>query len=286
MKQKINVGYRTQAFSALLLFLFLAALQPANGYAEDNGRELMEKAKLEIFDRKWDAALEKLEVIVKKHSNSVFYPRALFYKGKCLKEKKQYKEAVRIYRDYLRVSGDDAFAEDATIDIIDLSFSLYEQGGASHLKDVTSFLTDDNPAVQYFAAFKLSYARDKKVAMQAAPILKKIIRSGDDQELSDRAKVALMRINPALLENISKVKNNDFVMFSISIKDKKTGQSSLSISFPFSLAKLALESLPEDEKKALGMQGYNIDSILKILENSSEIIKLETEDSIIRIWVK
>jgi len=252
----------------------------------DTGRKLLEKAKLELFDRNWDAALKKLDHLINAFPNSSHYPLALFYKGRCLEEQKKAKAALAVYTEYLKISKNKSLSEEATIAIIEMNYRLYKNGEKQYVKRITEFLKSKERTVRYFAAIKLSHAEDKKVAGAAVPVLKNIVATENDEELVDRAKLALMRINPTYLKEISKARGIEKRSVNIRIYHKKLKKETLSINIPFALAKLALEALSDEDKKLLEKKGYNLDRLLNTLSDVPEIIRIEGDDVIFKIWVE
>jgi tetratricopeptide (TPR) repeat protein len=230
--------------------------------------------------------LKKLDRLINDFPNSPHYPQALFFKGKCLKEQGKTIQALEAYTRYLEISKNQSLREEATIALIDLNFDLYKKGEKQYAKKVIGFLKSANLTVRYYAAVRLSHAGDKKIAEAAVPILKKIVAKERDEELVDRAKLALMRINPDHLKTVSKSRPIEARMLNIHIYHKKLKKETLSISIPFVLAKLALDSLPDKEKKELAQKGYDVDRLLRTLTEAPELLRIESEETIIKIWVK
>ena len=270
----------------ILSLLVVSASAPSWAQAGSGDKDLLEKAKLELFDRHWDNALKKLDQLINDFPDSPHYPQALFYKGKCLQEQKKTVPALAAYTRYLEISGNQSLKEEATIAIIDLNFDLYKRGEKQYVKKIIDFLKSSNLTVRYYAAVRLSYAGDKKIAEAAVPILKKIVAKERDEELVDRAKLALMRINPDLLKTVAKTRPIEARMLSIHIYHKKLKKETFSISIPFVLAKLALDSIPDKDKKELAQEGYDVDRLLRTLTETPELLRIESEDAIIKIWVE
>ncbi len=264
----------------------LPSLLGAQTEQGDKDEKLLEKAKLELFDRNWDAALKKLDQLIETFPNSTHYPLALFYKGKCLEEQKKSKQALAVYTEYLKISSNKSLREDATNAIIDLNFRLYKNGEKQYLKRITEFLKSKERTVRYYAAIELSKTEDKKIAEAAVPVLKKIVATESDEGLVDRAKLALMRINPTYLKELSKTRSIEKRSLNIRIYHKKLKKETLSINIPFALAKLALEAIPDEEKKLLEKKGYNLDRLLDALSDVPEIIRIEGDEVIFKIWVE
>ncbi|MCP5104884.1 MAG: tetratricopeptide repeat protein [bacterium] len=272
----------------LLTILLLIGIMPVLLTAQTSAgdKELLEKAKLELFDRNWDNALNKLNQLVKNFPDSSYYSQALFYKGKCLKEQGKTVQALEAYTRYLEVAKNESLRVEAVIAVIDLDFDLYKSGEKRYLKQITRFLSNSRDEVRYYAAFKLSYARDKKAAEAAVPVLKKIVASESDDELVDRARLRLMRINPDHLKKTAKTRSIEKQMLHIHVYNKKDKKETFSISIPFVLAKLALNALPDEDKKALSKKGYDVERLLRTLTEAPELIRIEAEETVFKIWVE
>ncbi|MCK5058287.1 MAG: hypothetical protein KAT34_16660 [Candidatus Aminicenantes bacterium] len=268
----------------LIICCFLITLTAALLMAR-NDRDIFDKAKMGLFDKKWQQALKGLDTIIRDFPGSNFYSLAYFYKGKCLEELERYKDALKCYRVFLDISDNKELKEEAAAAIMNQYFALYEKGEKKYLDKIKGFLDSRDWGVRTFAAFKLSYVKDKKAAALAVPVLKKIVLLEDDVELVDRAKIALMRIDPDYLKNLAGAKKVEAATLHIQIYDKKSKKDSLSLNIPFALARLALGAIPEKEKKALKQKGYDLDGIVRALIESDHIIKIESEESLLKIWI-
>ena len=271
----------------IVLFTFIAVVWLTAGFTQaESDKEIFDRARLALFDGQWDKALKELNRLTEEFPDTGYYSQALFYKGKCLEEEKKPKKALESYREFLKVSRNDSLKEEATITIIDLNFDLYKRGETKYLIEILDFLRSKQWTVQYYAALKLSYAKDKAAAAEAVPVLKKMITDERDEELVDRAKIALMRIDPRHLKKLSRSESLENRILKIRGYDKKEKKVSFNIAIPFGLAKLALESLPEEGKKILEKKGYNLEKILETLTKSREIIRIEVEDFRLKIWIE
>ena len=269
----------------VLISIFLI-IESIYSFPQKTDEELFKQAKIYLFDEQWTKALEKLNKIIKNHKNSDYYSVAIFYKGKCLEELQKKMEAFETYQKYIKLSRNKSLEQEAKISIIDLAFDFYHDGNEKFLKEIESFLKSRNKLVQYYAAFKLSYFKNKKIAEKGVSVLKKIIENEKSEELIDRAKIALLRINPDYLKDITdKEKNYRSEILKIRIFKKTQKEPIISINIPFSLADLALKALSDKQKDALAEKGYDIDKILKDL-SSGLSIKVEENEEIIQIWIE
>ena len=268
----------------IILWLFIILI-PCLVLAQGD-RDIFNKAKMNLFEKKWESALKGLDKIINDFPESHFYSLAFFYKGKCLEEMSHRKEAWKCYHTYLDLSNNKSLKEEATSAVINLDFILYEKGEVHYLAEIKEFLKSKDWVVRTYAAFKLSYAKDKKVAALAVPVLRSIVsREKDDMELVDRSKIALLRIDPGYLKTLTKRKNVDANYINIKIFDKGSNRDSFSFKIPFALARLALDAIPDKEKKMMKEKGYDLDGIVKALIAGKDIIKIESEDSLLRIWI-
>jgi tetratricopeptide (TPR) repeat protein len=273
---------KKKTFLALLLVCFWAFAMAAEA-----GLDAFEKAKVLIFDKQWAAALQQLNEVIDKHAESRYYASALFYRSKCQEELGAKKQALESYEKFVKTSASSNLAEEAQISIIDLAAGLYQTGEKSYLQKMLERLDQKNKVVSYYAAFKLSYLPDRKIAARALPVLQTILDSEKDDELRDRAKIAVMRIDPARLKGMDR-QNKDLAgkMLKIRIFDKSSSEAEVSLNIPLALADLALKSLSSEQKRSLQKQGHNLEEILTQLTVKGMKIDIRDKDSVIQIWVE
>ena len=277
--------------TALILSLWLAAAPVGGALAQDRPDErLFQDAKLLLFDKQWAEAQAKLDELIGRHPASALRGQAMFYRAKCLGERKgMEREAVAAYKDYLGLmERNDSLAEEAENSIIDLAFGLYERGEKASLREIEDRLGHRNRSIQYYAAFKLSYAADKAVAAKGVPVLKLIVESERSVELKDRAKIALLRVSPESLKGVSdRAPARGPSVLKIRIYDKGRREPSLSLNIPWALADLALSAMDDDDKAELRKKGYDLNRIMSELAKSKEsILKITGDDgSVIEIWI-
>ena len=246
-----------------------------------------EKAKMLIFDKQWAAALKELDKVIVNQADGRYYAPALFYRGKCQEELGAKKQALESYENFVKASGSSNLAEEARISIIDLAAALYRNGEKNYLQKMLESLGHKNKVVSYYAAFKLSYLPDRKIAVRALPVLQAILDKEKDEELRDRAKIAVMRIDPARLREMAgPQKSAAGKILKIRIFDKRDKQATVSLNIPLALADLALKSLSAEQKRALQKKGHNPDRILDQLTGQGLKIDIQDEESVMRIWVE
>ncbi len=269
--------------------LLLASLLLQSYSQAQPDERLFEQAKVLIFDKEWKEAQEKLEKLLEKYPDSPWYSQAVFYRAKCLEEREGKElEALKAYREYIeRKDRSKSLTEESELSIIKLAYDLYKDGKKSYLAEIEKRLSSSNRVVRYFAAIRLSQVEEKKVASRAVPVLKEIIEKEEDDELRDRAKIALLRVDPGVLKDLEEERPVRKAKL-LKIRVWEDGELTLKINIPWALADLALGSIEEEEKAELRKEGYDLDKITKTLIEAGEVIYIENkeEGTIIKIWIE
>jgi tetratricopeptide (TPR) repeat protein len=270
-----------------IIFILMAGWLCSGARAADPGDELFEKAKTLIFDKHWAAALKNLDEVIARDAEGRYFATALFYRGKCQEELGARKPALESYEKFVAVAPDSNLAEEALVSTVDLAAGLYQAGEKDYLKQIVALLWHKDKVVSYYAAFKLSYLPDRTGAARALPVLERILAAEKDEELRDRAKIAIMRIDPARLKGTERPGSGlAGKMLKIRIEDKKNPKDRVALSIPLALADLALKSLDPEQKQALQKKGYNLDQLLEQLIDTGALIDVQDEESVIKIWIE
>lgn len=261
----------------------------AAGFAQTRADEkIFGEAKVFIFDKKWTAALAKLDELMEIQPRSPLFAQASFYRARCLAEQKgREREALSAFKTYLMMSAKGSgLDEEAEISVIDLSSALGKAGDRQALRDVEARLLHPNKNVRYYAAFSLSYVQDKNVSGKGVPILKSIIETEGSGELKDRARIALLRISPDSLRGVEDLRSNGGPRV-LRIQILEGGIKNVDISIPWALAGLAFSAMPESEKAKIRNQGYDLDKIIsEMAKSKSSILEIKDGGSTVRIWIE
>lgn len=282
MKYKtiISIGIGT---IFIIASCFLSFAQP------EEADELLQAAKLLMFDKKWDAAQNKLEKILEEYPYSVTASQAMFYRAKCLENKEGgEQEALKAYKEYIGSERkSDAWAQEAELSIIKLAFALQEKGRSSYLDEIEKRLYRTDKVVKYFAAVKMSVVQDKKQARKALPVLEEILKKEKDIELKDRAKIAMLRIDPDYFRDFEEERYEKRArILKIRVYKKSEREPVFSLNIPWSLADLALEAIPPKEKKELMDEGYDLDELIERLSSfGGDILEIQGENTVFKIWI-
>ncbi len=276
--------------SVLCLGILLAAFFLLHAYAHAQPDEkLFEEAKILIFDKEWKKAQEKLEQLMDEYPDSPWFSQAMFYRAKCLKEQGgKERDALKAYQEYIkRKDRSEKLTEEAEADIIECAYELYKKGRRSYLSEIEERLTHSNRVVRYVAAIVLSQVEEKRTAAKAVPVLKEIIQKERDNDLRDRAKIALLRIDPDELKALEdEIPERRARLLKIRVWEN--GKLTVKINIPWALADLAFSSMSEEEKAELRREGYDLDTITKTLMREGGIITIENpeEGTVIKIWIE
>jgi len=274
----------------IIMLMSLLCVRAAAQEPEDEG--IFQQAKRLFFDEKWEDAQELFEDLLDDYPDSSFVPQAKFYRAECLTRRKGHdEEAIEAYKDYL--SGNrrnDSLSEEAESSIIDLAYELYKDDEEEYLDEIEQRLESPNRVIRYYAAFKLSLVKDKEVAVQAVPVLERIIVEEGDKDLRDRAKIALLRISPDALKHIEDQEERGRAKaLRISVLVEGLKEPVFSLNIPWALADLAFQAIPEKDKAALRAEGYDLDRIIRDLTrirgNIIEIRPRDDKTRIIKIWI-
>jgi hypothetical protein len=279
--------------TALVIIMFLGLVCARAAAQASPDERLFERAKLLFFDEKWEDAQESFEDLLDEYPGSPLVPQATFYRATCLARRKGHEEdAIEAYKDYLSGKGrNDSLAGEAETSIIDLAYELYKNDEEDYLDEIEQRLESANRDIRYYAAFKLSLVKDKQIAVQAIPVLERIIVEESDRDLRDRAKIALLRIAPDSLKDVEDREEKGrakVLKIRVMVEGRKEAEFSLNI--PWALADLALQAIPEKDKAALRREGYDLDRIIhqltRIKGNIIEIRPREDRTRVIKLWIE
>ncbi len=272
------------------LIIILCVSFVLQAYAQlDPDEKLFQDAKIFIFDKKWEEAQEKLEELIDDYPESPWHSPAVFYLGKCLQEQpgKEVK-AMEVYKNYTQLDErNEQLVEESETSIIELAFRLYERGKKSYLREIEKRLSSPNRVIKYWAAIKLSYAKDNKVARRGLPVLMEILEEERDDELKDRAKIAVLRVDPDALKDFEEERYESRAkILHIRVYEEGKKKTKLSLDIPWALADLALAAIPSEEKESMRREGYDLDKIIRELTRvKGNIIEIKSEGSVIKIWI-
>jgi len=277
----------------IVLLIALLAASLGQTYLEaQSDYDLFTEAKVLIFDKKWTKAQKILNELLEKHPDSRFYAQALFYKGKCLEEQRgKETDALAVFKRFLRQEdADRSLIDDAENTVVDLAIRLYANGRKSYLVEAEKRLKNDRRDVRYYAAIQLSFVDEQQTREKALPVLKDILDESRDDELRDRAKLAIIRIDPDAFEEYGQEPEERGARI-LYLRIYKRGQRkpALKLNIPWALADLAFSAISEEDRSSLRKEGYDLDKMIRqLLAMGGEVLEIHDEDDGItfQMWIK
>lgn len=255
--------------------------------------EKLRTAKALFFDRKYAEARKAWQEILAGSSGQQAQ-QAAYWIARSSENLGEGERALKEYGDFLaRSPQDSALAEEARTSRIGLAARLYKAGARQHLPLLQNALTDASKTVRYFAALQLS-SLGPEVGKPAVPVLKQILELEKDEDLRERAKLALLRLDPQSLSRLTAEQAAPAVggasrFVRLRIYEKGKAEPAVSLSFPMILAEMLFKSLPEDAKRDLKREGYDADNFFARLKKlpPTEILTIEgDEGERIQIWIE
>jgi hypothetical protein len=281
------------ARAALALTLVAAGLA---GPARAADPELARKAKALFFDRQYAQARDAWQGVLRQ-SRGAEADQAAFWIARASESLGESERAFKEYGAFLaRRPADKALVEEARTNRVGLAAQLYKAGQRQHLDLLTTALDDPSRTVRYYAALQLANL-GPSVGKRAIPLLCRIVREEKDEDLVDRAKLAMLKLDPqsACLQSSVRAEAQpgppraEGRMLRVRIFEKGLTRPKVTVNLPMALADLLFKSLPEDAKRELWRKGYDADNFwaqLKKLE-PTEIIDIEgDEGEKIQIWIQ
>jgi hypothetical protein len=270
----------------LLLAGLLGVAPPAWAQAE---AERLRAAKELFFDKKYDEARRAWQAIVPGKGPEA--ETAAYWVARCSENLGELTRAFAEYGDYLaRPPVDRALAEEARTSRVGIAARLYKAGNKEHLPVLFAALSDPSKAVRYYAALQ-SCRLDATAALPAVPILKRIVAEEKDDDLVERAKVCLLRLEPQALSSAppSAASRKTASWIRVRIYDKGKTTPQVSVNLPMALADLVFKSLPEETRRQLGRKGFDADNFWDRLKKlgPTEIIDIRgDEGEKVQIWIE
>jgi hypothetical protein len=201
--------------------------------------------------------------------------------------------ALREYAAYLAARpADRALAQEAVTSRVGLAARLYKKGKTQHAAVLTEALADASRTVRYFAALQAG-SLGGEMAARAVPVLTEIVEREKDEDLVQRAQLALLKADPEALSRATRgpapraARTASFIR--VRIMERGDAKPKVQITLPLGLAELVFKSLPDDaigELKAKGYEPETFWSRLKAL-GPTEIIAIEGDQGeTIQIWTE
>jgi hypothetical protein len=261
---------------------------PAGGQVDP---EELRDAKALVFDREYERARTALGSILQKGAGDEA-DMAAFWIARCSEKLGDDQRALREYTEFLaRRPADATLVEEARMSRIGLAARLHRRGQTQHLPVLRQGLADPDESIRYYSAFQVCEL-EAKVARSAVPVLEEILEKETDPDLLNRARLALLRLNPESLrgaEASPPERSRPVSWIKLRIYEAGASKADVSVNLPIGLAELVFKSLPDDARRELRDEGYDVDNFWQRLKalGPTEILKIESGDGgRVEIWLE
>jgi len=291
-----------RAIRIAVLVSLLAAVLPRHAPCQrGKDQEVFNQAKVLMFDKKWEEARGVFQRIIRDYSSSSVVPQAYFFSARCLQLQGRFQEAIPAYQDFLsRYPAEPFLPAEARNAVVEMSASLFEKGDASHKDLLLAGLGDNRKEVRYFTALRCSYLEDRQLNSRVVPILKEITRDETERDLLDRARIALLRIDPKALsvqkptektpeDDVPRAgRNADTRLFHLEVLEEGSSKPKVELKIPVSLAQLAVAALDESTRREMRKKGIDVDNIWESLKRMgpTDILTFRDGRNVVKIWIK
>jgi hypothetical protein len=275
----------------LVALALAAGLLPAAAWAQADA-EALRQAKALFFDRQYAEARGAWQGILDAGGGKDA-PAALYWIARCSESLGESERALAEYGRYLAArSSDRTLAEEAKTSRIALAVKLAKSGQPRHVSIARDALADSNRTVRYFAALQLASLGPER-GKPAVPVLQEILAKEKDDDLVERAKLALLRVDrsalPASPAPLRQSRGREAVWVRIRIYEKGESKPNVAINLPVALADLVFKALPDEAIEDLRKEGYDARSFWEALKKTgpAEILTIEGKDGErIQVWLE
>ena len=277
-----------------LAALVLAALLLPAGVLAQADAEQLRAAKALFFDRQYAEARAAWEA-VHASGRGPDAQAALYWMARCSERLGENERALAGYGEYLAGRpADRALVEEAKTSRVAVAVKLAKAGRSQHVGIARDALGDPSSVVRYFAALQVA-SLGPEAGKPAIPVLKEILAREKDQDLVERAKLALLRLDRNALAQAAsdpprtngKARTAGWVR--VRIYEKGAARPKVAINVPVALADLVFKSLPDDAIADLKREGYDARTFWEALKKTgpAEILTIEGEDGgRIQVWIE
>jgi tetratricopeptide (TPR) repeat protein len=282
--------------TAAVIGLFLLAAAPPVPAAPVPVAEQLRSAKALFFDGKYAEARQAWEA-VRGSARGAEAAAALYWIARCSEKLGEHDRALREYEAFLAARpADRALVEEARTSRVGIAARLYKAGQKQHALILKAALADASRTVRYYAALQAAGLGDE-MARPAVPVLLDIVKNEKDEDLVERAKLALLRVDPAALTGVSDDRlpraaappARKAGWIKVRITEKGAAAPKVSVTMPFALAELVFKSLPDEALRELKTEGYDAENFWKKLRDMgpTDVIDIEGDHGErIRIWIE
>ena len=271
-----------------------ALLRPASAWAQADSEKLR-AAKALFFDRQYAEARGAWQA-VRAGGRGADTQAALYWIARCSESLKESERALDEYAEYLALRpADRTLVEEAKTSRVALAVELQKAGNTRHAAIAREALSDPSSTVRYFAALRVA-SLGREGGKPAVPVLREILAREKDEDLVERAKLALLRVDRRALAEAppesrprAAGKARPAGRVCVRIYEKGRSEPQVSINLPVALADLVFKALPDDAVADLKREGYDARTFWERLKQTgpAEILTIEGDDGErVQVWIE
>jgi tetratricopeptide (TPR) repeat protein len=285
----------------------LALLIALCGLLRAGEQELLNQGKILMFDKKYEEARAFFQKFAAEYPKSNLVPQAYYFAARCQQALGKNEDALRAYELFIQKYPNEPFLPaEARNAVVVLAASLLENGNAAYKDRLLESLTDPKKEVRYFAALRCSLLSDKSITARAIPVLKEIVQNEKQREITDRARIALLRLDPKSLSkpviaHEAKGKGggesagrsgtragSQGKMFHLRVYHEGSNEPVVELNFPVSMAQLAIAALDESAKAEIRKKGIDVDDVWKDLQRlgPTNILTIRDGKNLVKLWIE
>jgi tetratricopeptide (TPR) repeat protein len=255
--------------------------------------EALRQAKALFFDRQYEEARTAWQSVLSSGGGKESEP-ALYWVARCSESLGESERSLAEYGRYLAARPTDkTLVEEAKTSRVSLSVKLAKAGKPAHVGIVREALKDASRTVRYFAALQLASLGPEQ-GKPAVPVLQEIIAKEKDEDLVERAKLALLRVDRSALPAAAPVpapapRRGQASWVRVRIYQRGESKPNVAINLPVALADLVFKALPDEAIEDLRKEGYDARSFWEALRKTgpAEILTVEGKDGEkIQVWLE
>jgi len=280
-----------------LLAVMLLACSAATASAQV-GAERVRAAKALTLDRKYAEARQAWQAILAT-AQGADADAAAYWIARSSEKLGEHERAFKEFGTFLaRRPADRSLLDEARTSRIGLAARLYRAGQTSYVNVMHEGLTDTNKTVRYYAALQLG-GLGAPTSKRAVPVLKEILAKENDQDLLDRARIILLKLDPGALTQAPapELKGTPRApgpagtarWLRVRVFEAGHSQPQVNVNVPVALADVLFQSLPDEAKSGLKKKGYDADNFWRKLKQlgPTEIIEIKGDDgSVVKVWLE
>jgi HEAT repeat protein len=261
--------------AALAVLLALTAADP----------DKVRAAKALYFDRKYAEARQAWQEVLGASTGGEA-EAAAYWVARSSESLGEHERAFREFGSFLaRKPADRELLQEARTHQLGLAARLYREGKVDHLALLHQALHDPSANVRDFAALQLG-GLGSEAGRPAVPVLKQIVAASDDEDLVQRAKLALLRLDPASLADIPSRPDDPPMaggagrVLEVRIYSAGKRRPEVRVRLPMALAEVLFKSLPDEARRELRKKGYDADNFWKELQRlgKGRVVDIEGDD--------